>query len=88
MVAVEAYTGLLDEVERELRERLGADLFASTTETFRSPAEIDTLVAPFLGGDDPLWGLYSDLELASFLDPPRRAALRSDGDEPQSQRRF
>ena len=41
------------------------------------PAEqIDRLVEPFLGGDDPVFGWLSGLKLPQFFDPARTAALR------------
>lgn len=42
------------------------------------PAEIDALVAPYLGGEDPLFGRCSEVELADFFDPQRLQALQPD----------
>lgn len=77
VVAIECYTGLHDEeVEGELRRGLGADHFLRAAEAFTPAEQIDRLVAPYLGGDDPLFGFYAPLELESFLDPDRRVRLR------------
>jgi mannose-6-phosphate isomerase class I len=77
VVAIECYTGLYDEeVEGELCRGLGADHFLRAAEAFSPAEQIDRLVAPYLGGDDPLFGFYTPLELESFLDPGRRAQLR------------
>lgn len=46
----------------------------------RSPAEIDALVEPFLGGDDPLFGSRFTGTLADFFDQDRLRALRPDPD--------
>ncbi|HEY2586120.1 MAG TPA: hypothetical protein VGI81_10195, partial [Tepidisphaeraceae bacterium] len=78
VVAIECYTGLHDEeVEGELRRGLRADHFLRAMEAFKPAEQIDRLVAPYLGGDDPLFGFYAPLEPESFLDPDRRAQLRN-----------
>lgn len=78
IVAVECYPGVHDD---ELRLRLAAalepDLVIDTKEAFRSPSEIDALVAPYLGGDDPVFGSLSPQPIEVFLDPDRCPALRS-----------
>jgi hypothetical protein len=77
VVAIECYTGLHhEEVEGELRRGLGADQFLRTADAFQTGEQIDRLVAPYLGGDDPLFGFYAPLELESFLDADRAARLR------------
>ncbi len=77
VVAVECYPGLLDEVERELRAGLGAEHLLPTRDVFLPPERVDTLCAPWLGGDDPLWGQLAPLSLADFLDPARLPAWRA-----------
>ena len=78
VVAIECYTGLHEaEVAGELRRVLAPDLWLETRAAFKTPAEIDRLVAPFLGGDDPLFGYYTNLTRADFLDAQKAAALRS-----------
>lgn len=47
-----------------------------STGVWKSPEEIDRMLAPFLGGDDPLFGQFTTLELADFLDSAKRAALQ------------
>jgi mannose-6-phosphate isomerase class I len=79
VVAVECYTGLhTAEVAGELRRGLAPDLWLETRTAFKPPAEIDRLVAPFLGGDDPLFGFYTNLTLTEFLDAEKVAALRAE----------
>ena len=76
IVAVECYSGVfVDEIVAALREQLQAAQVFLTAETFRSPEEIDHLVAPDLGGDDPVFGRLTRLTLDAFLDPEKRAAL-------------
>lgn len=77
IVAVECYSGLHDdEVEGTLRRGLHFDHFLSTSQAFKSPDQIDALAAPYLGGDDPVFGVLSPLEMDAFLDPEKRDALR------------
>ena len=44
------------------------------------PEEVDTLVAPFLGGDDPLFGSRFTGTLASFFDRGKLDALQPDSE--------
>jgi len=75
VVAVDAYSGVLeDEVRPALEKWLGPTLtFSVERDIFRSPEEVQDLTAPWVGGDDPLFGRFAPLELADFLDPDRRA---------------
>ncbi len=76
VVAVECYTGLHDaEVAGALRRGLRAEHFLNTADAFKTPGEVDALAAPFLGGDDPLFGFLTPLELEAFFDPHKRKAL-------------
>ena len=77
VIAVECYTGLHDrEVAGELRRGLDVDCWVSAEEAFLSASEIEERLAPYLGGDDPLFGFLSPLTLDSLLDATRLAALR------------
>jgi mannose-6-phosphate isomerase class I len=75
IVAVECYPGVLDD---EIRTALVAALrpvcVVDSKEAFKSPAEIDAQIAPWLGGTDPIFGRLCPLELAEFLDPARVGA--------------
>lgn len=77
LVVVECYPGV-DEcmVRCELELRIGADLVIETHELLKTEAEIEAIVEPFLGGDDPVFGFMSGLTLTSFFDPARLAAAR------------
>jgi mannose-6-phosphate isomerase class I len=68
VVAIECYTGV-DEaaIERELPGRLSPALVVRAAEAMRSPAAVDALVAPFLGGNDPVFGFLSGLTLPQFF---------------------
>jgi mannose-6-phosphate isomerase class I len=77
VLAVECYAGVdEDEVARELATRLSPSLLVRACESLRPAAEIDSLVAPFLGGDDPVFGFLSGLTLPQFFDGHRLERVR------------
>lgn len=77
VVVVECYPGV-DEagILRELAARLPVRLALAAGEALRPPAEVEALVAPYLGGDDPVFGRLCDLGLAEFFAPPSLDRLR------------
>lgn len=77
IVVVECYPGVdAAEVGRELAARLQSALTISAAEAMLPPDQINSLVAPFLGGDDPVFGYLSDLSLAQFFDAEVLERLR------------
>ncbi len=72
VLTVECYTGV-DEghILAALKARLSPVLALPTGEAMLSPKKIDALVAPFLGGDDPVFGFLSGLALPQFFDPEK-----------------
>lgn len=76
-IVVECYPGVDElEVAEQLARRLQPTATLLASSALKDPAEINTLVAPFLGGDDPVFGFMCDLELPSFFDGARLATLR------------
>ncbi|MBK9178260.1 MAG: class I mannose-6-phosphate isomerase [Acidimicrobiales bacterium] len=77
VVVVDCYVGTH---EREIRAALDTALTPVLTvdpgAALRPEAEIEALAAPYLGGDDPLFGTLSDLELPQLFSPQALAALR------------
>ena len=72
VVAVECYPGVQEaEVLRELQARLQPALTLHANEAMLLPESIDALVAPFLGGDDPVFGFLCGLTLPQFFDAER-----------------
>ena len=69
VVAVECYPGV-DEAEiiRQLEPRLLPAVVIHARDAMRPADEIDRLVEPFLGGDDPVFGFMSGLPLEAFFD--------------------
>ena len=77
ITAVECYPGVHDtEIAGALRFGLRPDHWISTHDFFKTEAEIDALLAPYLGGSDPIFGYFSPLTLEDFFDPGKLAALR------------
>jgi mannose-6-phosphate isomerase class I len=78
-IAVECYPGvddatIADTLTRELKPARVID----TKTLFWPEDKIDALVAPYLGGDDPLFGfLNHTLNLSDFLDSQKADAVRS-----------
>ncbi len=82
-VTIDGYPGVL---WADFRDRLDAALGAlgvrarwhDVAAALQPPAAIDTLIAPFLGGDDPIFGTRFTGSLADFFDATALGALRSD----------
>lgn len=78
VMVVDCYTGVDEEsVTAELKARLNPALIVRAREAMRSSAEIDALVAPFIGGNDPVFGFLSGLTLEQFFDQDRVAHWRT-----------
>jgi mannose-6-phosphate isomerase class I len=72
ILVVECYPGV-DEtaVFNELKSRLAPALAIHAAEAMYVAEKIDALVAPFLGGNDPVFGYLSGLALPNFFDIER-----------------
>jgi len=69
VLVVECYPGMDEqEVLGQLQRRLTPALVLRSSEALLPPNRIDTLTAPFLGGEDPLFGFLSGLTLPQFFD--------------------
>lgn len=82
-VIIDGYAGIrFDDFSRELNRALGAlgiaPVWWRADAALLPPGKIDELVAPYLGGDDPLFGFRTPLRLADFFDPERLRAIRPD----------
>ncbi len=79
VVAIECYSGIIDaEVEPPLKAALDPKLWIhSESQAFKSPEEIDALLAPELCGDDPIFGRMTRLTLADYLDEAKAKAIRA-----------
>ena len=77
VVALETYVGVLD---HELLEALEmglepALLLQTVRDAFKTEADIDAIVAPFMGGNDPIFGYMTSLTMEDFLEPLRQAEM-------------
>jgi mannose-6-phosphate isomerase class I len=82
-VVIDGYPGVLWEnlrvqLDRELRRRGVRTTWRSTAEAVCSADEVNELVAPFLGGDDPLFGRRFTGTLQDFFDAQKLRSLRPD----------
>jgi len=72
VLAVECYTGVNEEeVLRQLEAEIRPAFALRAAEAMLPPEKIDALAAPFLGGDDPVFGFLSGLTLPQFFDGER-----------------
>jgi hypothetical protein len=79
VLVVDCYPGVNEAwVDRQLATRLTPALVLQAAEALRPPPSIESLVSPFLGGDDPVFGFLSPLLLPEFFDADRVAAMCRD----------
>ena len=82
ILVVECYTGVNEsQIINELKSRLQPALVVAANRALRPPAEIEALVEPFLGGNDPVFGFLSGLTLPQFFQAGKIAALRQTIDD-------
>lgn len=77
---LDGFGGVLWEMVREqldaaLRERGVRAAWIAVDDALLAEEKIDAMIAPFLGGDDPLWGTRFTGTLGDFFDRWRLAAL-------------
>ena len=82
-VAIDGYVGVFydqfhEQIELYLTKKGIKTSWKSTSDYFKDPDIIDELIFPFLGGDDPLFGKHTTLNLEDFFDLPRLKALLPD----------
>jgi mannose-6-phosphate isomerase class I len=78
VVVLDCYQGVLhEEVETELRNRLRHDLFVKSTQAWKTPQEIATMVYPDVT-DDQIFGFMTKLTIGNFFDAEKLATLRKE----------
>jgi len=77
LVAVDCYPGVhVEGVLARLVAGLQPILAIDTREAFKPEAEVDAMVGPFLGGDDPVFGyLNTTLQMTDFIGPEKSGEL-------------
>lgn len=76
-VVVECYPGVNEvEITEQLATRLEPARIIASTRALKGAEEIENLVRPFLGGNDPVFGFMSDLTMPQFFDSERLDNLR------------
>mgnify|MGYP006425628613 CR=1 FL=1 len=85
VVTVECYPGVfVQDVINGLKQSFPAAAFYESRAGFKDAGEIDKLVAPFLGDDDPVFGYMTCLRLEDFLDATGVERLREEVSAAQS----
>ena len=78
VLAIECYTGVFeDEIRRGLLEAFGSAIWIDTHEAMLPTGNIERLVAPDLGGEDPVFGHLTRLTLEDFFSSEKLELLRS-----------
>jgi len=83
-VLIDGFTGVFFEVFRKnLQEYFDHEKlkvhWIDTSVALKYKAEIDKLIAPFLGGNDPLFGTRTTMKLADFFQQKKLKSLPLDG---------
>jgi len=80
-VIIDGYTGVrfdlfMNDLNRELNSMGISPKCFAVHDALRSQEEIECLTAPFLGGDDPLFGKRTTLELADFYNKEKLKKIK------------
>ena len=76
VITIECYTGAFEEeIERAIVSSLRPLCVIHSKDAFCSAEEIDRKVSPFNGGDDPLFGWMTNLQMKDFLEPEKLSLL-------------
>ncbi len=77
LLVVECYPGVDDDAVRAaLTSALRPAFVIDSKSAFKTESEVDELVAPFLGGDDPVFGyLNQTLTMVDFMDAAKSADI-------------
>lgn len=78
VLVVECYPGVDSaSLQQQLEQALAPAVSINAADAMLAADKIDTLVAPFLGGDNPVFGFLCDLTLPQFFDSGRVEQMRA-----------
>jgi mannose-6-phosphate isomerase class I len=78
VLVVECYPGVDEQgILQQFQRLLSPTLPLPSSAAFLPAEKIDALVAPFLGGDDPVFGFLSELTLPQFFDPKKLERMQA-----------
>jgi len=77
LIALECYTGLHDDEILRFVSGLAEEeqIILTERDLFLPPEQVEELIAPELGGDDPIFGRMTRLKMEDFFDPAKRDPL-------------
>lgn len=76
-LCLECYPGAFaEQIEAALVQQLNPHLVVHTASCFKNSPDVEALVMPYLGGDDPVFGRMNGLGVQDFLDSARVAGAR------------
>jgi len=68
-LCIDCYDGVdVDAIIAALTERLTPNRIVDTRTLFKSPDELNAMLEPWLGGDDPIFGFLNPVTLDAFFD--------------------
>jgi len=81
-IRIDGYVGVFYESVQEQLDRALAELgrkakWQYTADAFKPENEINQMIEPYLGGDDPIFGTRAKLELSDFFDEAKFNTLES-----------
>jgi mannose-6-phosphate isomerase class I len=77
VLCVECYPGAnLEEIENGLSSHLKPRLVVRTQSCLKSSQELEAMLVPYLGGNDPVFGRMNGVTICDFLDPRKVADAR------------
>jgi len=83
VIVIDGYIGIFfDDFRKRLEDefaRTGKKVaWISVDQALKEEAEISRMIAPFLGGDDPLFGKRTNLKLEAFFDLQKLKSIQPD----------
>ena len=82
-IVIDGYIGVFfddfrEKLEAEFRKLAKTTSWQSTDEALKPEDQINRMIAPFLGGDDPIFGKRTTLKLDNFYDAAKFQRLKPD----------